>query len=52
MRHRHLRDANDLKAIVGDTVYKIGSLDFDRLYSGSDLGEKQNERYSCTVKLF
>lgn len=33
VRHRHLRDPNDLKPITGDTVYEIRSLDLDRLYS-------------------
>lgn len=52
MRHGHLRDANNLKPIARDTVYEIGSLDFDRLYSQSDWGEKRkNECYAPTVTL-
>lgn len=51
VRHRHLRDSNDLKPIVCDTVYEIGSLDFDRLYSRSDWGEERNECYNPEVTL-
>lgn len=43
VRHRHLRDSNDLKSIVSDTVYEIGSLDFDRLNSRSDWGHERSK---------
>ena len=51
MRHRYLRDSNDLKSIVRDTVYKVRSLDFDCLHGGCDWGEDCDQRYNC-MKLF